>query len=85
MVKRCRCGEVLRDDDRSHLCEPIKPPIVEREFETDDKGRTMVICELCGEIRAYKTKGEGRCCMRKTHKWRPIVKTNQDDGGQIDA
>ncbi len=55
-------------------------PIVEREFETDDKGRIMVICVLCGEIRAYKTKGEGRCCMRTTHKWRPIAKKNRDDG-----
>ena len=49
-------------------------PIVEREFETDDKGRNMVVCILCGEIRPYKTKGEGRCCMRTTHKWRPIAK-----------
>ena len=30
MVKRCRCGEVLREDDRSHLCEPIEPPILNR-------------------------------------------------------
>ena len=65
---------------------PLKQrPIMEREFETDDKGRTMVVCVLCGEVRAYKTKGEGRCCVRTTHKWRPIAKTNQDDGGRADA
>ena len=59
---------------------PEEHPIVGREFKTDDKGRIMVVCELCGEIRAYKTKGEGRCCVRTTHKWRPIAKTDLDDG-----
>ena len=53
--------------DRDH-------PVVEREFETNEKGRTMVVCSLCGEVRPYKTKGEGRCCMRTTHDWRPIAK-----------
>ena len=53
---------------------PEDRPIVEREFETDEKGRTMVICILCGEVRPYKTKGEGRCCMRTIHDWRPITK-----------
>lgn len=69
-------NKMIGDEDRQY------PPIVEREFETDDKGRTMVVCVLCGEVRAYKTKGEGRCCVRTTHKWRPIAKTNRDDGGQ---
>lgn len=59
---------------------PEDRSIVEREFETDDKGRTMVVCALCGEVRPYKTRGEGRCCMRTTHDWRPIAK--KPDVGQ---
>ena len=75
-------GVRLEDNEISEEKGMRDRPIVEREFKTDDKGRTMVVCVLCGEVRAYKTKGEGRCCMRTTHKWRPIAKTNRDDGGR---
>ena len=49
-------------------------PIVDREFETDKRGRTILVCALCGEYRPRKTIGEGRCCIRKTHDWRPVAK-----------
>lgn len=61
---------------------PQDRPIVERDFERDEKDRLIQVCDLCGEIRARKTKGEGRCCMRTTHKWLPLVK-KYDIGNRV--
>lgn len=54
--------------------EPPNRPIMNREFERDEKGRLLQVCDLCGEVRPRKTRGEGRCCVRSTHKWLPVVK-----------